>query len=918
MISKSFALSTFVLALFLPASAFASTTTTDFDSFTLGSVSGQSGWSNAVNASYDQAVVDTSLFGSPSGFGTQALRVSDAVASGSFGDWIFTSSLANEAGETAAINSGFSGGTRQNHFEAQFDFTSASAVYQPGMHLSVSPDRGDGARMSYVRLEDQADGIHVFFDDYSSHTFNETDLATVDRTSVHSVKFSMDFENGADNDVVSVYVDGVLKITGTSWEGYFVDNQPAIAPPTVDSLIIQVRDNTTPSNPADAGYGFLIDNVILTSSSVTPAALYVDTATGNDSNNGSQATPFKTIQAAVTAAAPGGTINVAAGTYTEQATLSKDVTLSGAGASSTFIQAPGVLVADSFGKKAILEIGSAASTTVTGFTVEGPGPSSCGSIDYGIFVVGGASANIHDNAVSNIADNPLGGCQNAIGIQVGRQANATTGTATITNNVISGYQKNGITIDNTGSSATITNNTVTGAGPTTAIAQNGVQISRGATGTITGNTITGNVYTGGAGACAGDGSVGDKDTFDSNCDESTGILLYQQGSGVVITGNTSNANQLAVAMFGGPAATFTNNNISGATVYGLDTDVALDATRNYWGSVNSPVADHFLTASTLAAYSPWFTDAAMTTLGYTVATSSATTTATTGSSTTTLTGTSTANTNITVTAEIPSGTTITGDTSWDGTIAPPTATVTSVTVAGSNTTVAAAITIGSSDSDLTFDQAVKLTFAGEVGLRVGWYDHAGNFTEITTTCDSLTTPTLGAGASCKIDSGSDLVVWTKHFSTFVVYTQVLVPNQGGASGGSSSGGGGGSVSVPVTATPVTTPVTTTTTTTTTVPPVVGKVLGAAAYNFTKDLSFGAHGTDVTELQKILIAEGYLKIPAPTAYFGALTKAAVVGYQKAHKVSPTSGYVGPRTRPELNKGAVPTVAESVTATSTATH
>ena len=33
------------------------------------------------------------------------------------------------------------------------------------MHMSVSPDNGSGARMSYLRFEDQSDGVHVFFDD---------------------------------------------------------------------------------------------------------------------------------------------------------------------------------------------------------------------------------------------------------------------------------------------------------------------------------------------------------------------------------------------------------------------------------------------------------------------------------------------------------------------------------------------------------------------------------------------------------------------------------------------------------------------------------------------------------------------------------------------------------------------------------
>lgn len=82
----------------------------------------------------------------------------------------------------------------------------------------------------------------------------------------------------------------------------------------------------------------------------------------------------------------------------------------------------------------------------------------------------------------------------------------------------------------------------------------------------------------------------------------------------------------------------------------------------------------------------------------------------------------------------------------------------------------------------------------------------------------------------------------------------------------------------------------------------GQVLGAASYNFTRNFGIGSTGTDVTELQKILIAEGFLKIAAPTGTFGPLTFAALKAYQTAHGIVPASGYVGPLTRAELNKGA----------------
>ncbi len=82
----------------------------------------------------------------------------------------------------------------------------------------------------------------------------------------------------------------------------------------------------------------------------------------------------------------------------------------------------------------------------------------------------------------------------------------------------------------------------------------------------------------------------------------------------------------------------------------------------------------------------------------------------------------------------------------------------------------------------------------------------------------------------------------------------------------------------------------------------GEVLGASAYNFAANIRFGQSGTDVTELQKVLIAGGYLHISAPTGWFGPLTLAAVKKYQAANGV-PATGFVGPLTRAVLNRSTV---------------
>jgi len=241
--------------------------------YSLGSVNGQNGWS--ATGPYDEAIVNTSDFGSPAGFGQQALRVSDAVTSGSFGDWIFASPLTDSVGETSSTNGAFSPGTKQNHFEMQFDIAVASSTPQPGLEVSVAPDRGDGSRMSYLRFEDSASGINVFFDDVEGTTnpatFVETQIATnLDRTVPHTIKLTFDAVDGVSNDIVKVYIDGTLVHTGTSWENYYWYDSEASAeqsPRIVKTMIIQARGA---AHPADAGYGFLFDNISLTSSEVIP------------------------------------------------------------------------------------------------------------------------------------------------------------------------------------------------------------------------------------------------------------------------------------------------------------------------------------------------------------------------------------------------------------------------------------------------------------------------------------------------------------------------------------------------------------------------------------------------------------------------------------------------------------------------
>ena len=71
--------------------------------------------------------------------------------------------------------------------------------------------------------------------------------------------------------------------------------------------------------------------------------------------------------------------------------------------------------------------------------------------------------------------------------------------------------------------------------------------------------------------------------------------------------------------------------------------------------------------------------------------------------------------------------------------------------------------------------------------------------------------------------------------------------------------------------------------------------------FTRDLTIGSTGADVSELQTWLISKGH-SIPAgATGYFGAQTQAALAAWQAANGVTPAAGYFGPITRAKVAMG-----------------
>lgn len=266
---------------------------------------------------------------------------------------------------------------------------------------------------------------------------------------------------------------------------------------------------------------------------------------------------FNTISAAVAAAHPGDQISVCPGTYQEQVLVNKaNLTLESAQPLQATIKAPHSQIV------AIVQI-TARNDTLKGFTITNSGQtSSANSIQYGVYVLDGGSADVERNDISDISDAPISGDQNGVAVEAGDSTVPTTGSVILKQNTIENYQKNGVTIDGSGSYGDIEQNTITGVGPTSVTAQNGVQISDGASGTIRDNTVSNNVYS--------PGTV-----------SSTGVLFYCAAStdseNNTVSTNDTGIYDAAGTSNGCPAtpkskATMKGNTIIASTFDGLEVD----------------------------------------------------------------------------------------------------------------------------------------------------------------------------------------------------------------------------------------------------------------------------------------------------------------------------------------------------------
>jgi hypothetical protein len=255
---------------------------------------------------------------------------------------------------------------------------------------------------------------------------------------------------------------------------------------------------------------------------------------------------YATISAAVAASPAGSTIRICPGAYPEQVVIKKPLTLVGivvAGSQNPVVQAPAggvvansTLLYDGSPVAAQILVMGTASVNISNLAVDGSknGIAGCTPDLDGIYYRN-ASGTISNVAVKNQAlTTVLNGCQSGEGIYI-ESGYGTSGQSfvEVVSSSVHGYQKNGITADGSNSNVELENNFISGQGPTTGAAENGIQISDGAAGSIRGNTVLDNIYT--------PATVG-----------ASGILIYS-AQGVVIASNTVGSSQLPIVTVSDPA-----------------------------------------------------------------------------------------------------------------------------------------------------------------------------------------------------------------------------------------------------------------------------------------------------------------------------------------------------------------------------
>ncbi len=173
---------------------------------------------------------------------------------------------------------------------------------------------------------------------------------------------------------------------------------------------------------------------------------YYVAKTGSDSNNGSQSSPWLTIQHAATTAQAGSTVYVGAGTYSESVTFAN----SGTASTPIVFNGQGVAIVDGTSvsccgggdsyASGLFSISNLNYLTIEGFTIQNYKTSSSSYVPAGIDIYGyGDHISILNNTIKNIQTTG-GASGNAYGISVHGTSSTPISNLTVSGNTVTGCE----------------------------------------------------------------------------------------------------------------------------------------------------------------------------------------------------------------------------------------------------------------------------------------------------------------------------------------------------------------------------------------------------------------------------------------------------------------------------------------------
>lgn len=272
--------------------------------------------------------------------------------------------------------------------------------------------------------------------------------------------------------------------------------------------------------------------------------------TGDDGNAGSEASPFQTIMHAATVAASGDVIHLFAATYGDEQGIvllgSKDLSLIGAGVGQTILKAHSTLdttlpagtlaTPSNEAHRCALALQGSGNIYVRDLTLDqGFSVPSTGRA-YSLWVGGGADAVLDHVECVNARANPINGIQSPLGVNVRGDGGADLTNVTLRGCLVHEYGKGGIAV-NYDAHLSMDDCIVRG-NPHADVplaAQNGVQISRGATAEVRRTTVLNHWY-------------------DPASYTATGMLIFDAGAGIVIEDCSLGGNESGIYFYSSTAS----------------------------------------------------------------------------------------------------------------------------------------------------------------------------------------------------------------------------------------------------------------------------------------------------------------------------------------------------------------------------